>query len=979
MADYGPLYQAAGNQFNIDPLLLQSMAVQESSQGRNVGPSTAGAQGFMQFLPETAAKYGVDTQDATSSVFGASKYLNDLMNQHGDSLPLALATYGGTTPDSQYVKDVTNRYNTLKAAWAKTGPGTSGTGPAVDSDPASPTYGQPTGKNFTPPPSTPAADTTAKGNAGQPGPSVPTTDNAPGVAIAAPPTFAPPSGGGPKGQRTAAPAPAAPPQKDALSRAQPQVNEDGTPIAPAQASPSEQGDALSRAQPHVSESGEPIQPVDTGQYLTAPTSPGAKSVGSTAEISEGREPGPAVQAAINVATDPGQRARIAASQLNIPLDRIVIGQGNRLAAVDAQGQRYYIDPPPVFSDQSAQTRDASGTWQPAPMFISPYSRAAPLGPGATAQNIPLAMGGAIPGTVQNALTWAPAGLGPVLGPTAVGATSAITSAGRNALANYLDPDKSQAQPLLTGEDIKQALINAGTAGGLRIGGALLRLPAAPSTTLKGVGSEVPLQFPLGEEGGARAPWENPLIQPSRTPSPSGPAEPLPSAAPILPTGAPGEPGVQLNPAGEAAAASGPYAPSKAEEVAAIPTAVPISRKPILTQAQAANRADELIRYFAAQGPTEADTRTLVPGSSGTLAGVTGNAGLASLERLVRNIPEGANRFAGADTANKEAERTFTANLVGTPEDVARGEAQRDAATSAARQAAFANKTPTDPSEAVAEIDKVLQGPAGKRPNIALPLRQIRGLFYDVDPETGQSVLESDPEMLYGVRQAITDALSPMSRGTERYAAAASSQLQSVLGKLDTAIEAGAPGFKGYLAQFHDLSQPIDAMKFLQSRNLTDANGYPLLRPVDTLLKDIQKQRTLQPGIRPADALSDDQISQLENLRDDLRRGANLGKGKAIGSNTAQNLVGNQTLNMLTRPAAQEVGKAVATTFGGLPGYLATGAAENVLSGAVQRRQGWVLDALIDRLLNKDNLGVRALTRPGTVPLTGASVPQTIAR
>lgn len=972
MPDYGPLYQAAGNQFNIDPLLLQSMAQQESGQGANLGPSSAGALGFMQFLPSTAQKYGVDTQDATSSVFGASKYMDDLLNQHGQSLPDALATYGGTTPNSQYVKDVTARYNTLKAAWAKTGVGTSGSGPTVDTDPNSPTYGQSTGKNFSPPSSTPATDTTAKGNAGQPSPSVPTTDNAPGVSIAAPPSFAPPQGGGPKGQ------PAKVTEKnDPLSQAKPHVNEDGTPIA-AQTAPSEANDPLSRAQPHVSESGEPIQPVDTGQYLTSATSPGAKAVG--VPIAEGRVPGPAVQAAINVATDPAQKARIAANQLGVPVDSIIIGSGGRMAVAPPDGsQPYYIEPQAVFNDQSAITRDASGAWNSNPMFISPYSRAAPLGPGATATNIPLALGGAIPNTEQNALTWAPAGLGPVAGPVAVGAASTATSAARNALANYLDPDKSQAQPLLTGEDVKQALINAGTAGGLRIGGALLRMPAAPSTALKGVGSEVPLQYPLGEAGGARAPWENPLVLPSKTPAPIGLAEPLPSTAPVLPTGAPGEPGVQLNPAGEAAAASGPYAPSKAEEVAAIPTAVPVSRKPILTQAQAANRADELIRYFAAQGPTEADTRTLVPGSSGTLAGVTGNAGLASLERLVRNIPEAANRFAGADTANKEAERTFTANLVGTPEDVARGEAQRDAATSAARQAAFANKAPTDPSEAVAEIDKVLQGPAGKRPNIALPLRQIRGLFYDVDPETGQSVLESDPEMLYGVRQAITDALSPMSRGTERYAAAASSQLQSVLGKLDTAIEAGAPGFKDYLAQFHDLSQPIDAMKFLQSRNLTDANGYPLLRPVDTLFKDIQKQRTLQPGIRPADALSDDQISQLENLRDDLRRGANLGKGKAIGSNTAQNLVGNQTLNMLTRPAAQEVGKAVATTFGGLPGYLATGAAENVLSGAVQRRQGWVLDALIDRLLNKDNLGVQALTRPGAVPLPGATAPQTIAR
>jgi hypothetical protein len=967
MADYGPLYSAAGNQFNIDPLLLQSMAVQESNQGQNTRPSSAGAKGFMQFRDPTAAQYGVDTADATSSVFGASHYMNDLMNQHGESLPHALADYSGSTPDSAYVRDVTARYNALKAAWAKTGPGTSSAGPSTDTDPASPTYGQPTGKNFTPPASTPDTDTTAKGNPGQPAPSVPTTDTETGISIAAP-GFEPPSGGGPSGQRQAQ-APAAKPSEknDPLSQAKPHVNEDGTPIVPAQAAPAEAGDPLSRAQPQVSESGEAIKPVDTGEYLTSATSPGAQAVGTPPV--EGRMPGPAFQAAINIATDPAQKARIAASQLGIPLDRIIAGP--RMAAVDDRGQPYYIEPQPVFNAQPAITRDASGAWNPAPGFISPYSRAPALGPGATAANIPLAMGGAIPGTVQNYLTWAPAAIGgPILGPSLVGASSLATTAGRNALANYLDPDKSQAVPLLTPQDTKQALINAG----MRLGGEFV----PPGITLRPGEAPIPTsptatQWPVG--GGIGQEETNRLATstqfPGRQPMPVGPNEPItgprvPSV--IAPGAAPGEPGVQLNPAGEAAAASGPYAPSRAEEVAAIPTAVPVSRKPILTQGQAATRADELIRYFAAQGPTEADTRNLVPGSTGTLAGVTGNAGLASLERLVRNIPEAANRFAGADTANREAERSFTANLVGTPDDVARAEAQRDTSTSAAREAAFANKTPTDPSAAVADIDKVLQGPAGKRPNIALPLRHLRGLFFDVDPATGAQVLETDPEMLYGVRQAITDALSPMSRGTERYAAAASSQLQNVLGSLDNAIEAGAPGFKDYLSQFHDLSQPITSMKFLQSRNLTDAQGYPLLRPVDTLLKDIQKQRTLQPGVRPADALSDDQISQLENLRDDLRRGANLGKGKALGSNTAQNLVGNQTLNMLTRPAAQEVGKAVATTFGGLPGYLVSSGVENALSGAVQRRQGWVLDALVDRLLNKDNLGVSALgAAPGSVP------------
>lgn len=923
MVDYGPLYQAAGDQYGIDPLLLQTLAGKESNQDPNaVGPMitqgpAAGqhALGLMQFIPQTAAQYDVAyPMSPVQSTYGAANYLDTLLKKHDGNLRAALAEYSGNAgnQNAPYVKDVMDRYTGLSRAWSASGP--SAAGPTTDTDPDSPTTGSSTYANLNRP-NAPGELTTAKGNAGQPAPSVPTTDKG-GVSISAPSTFAPPQKGA-----QASPAP------DYLHDA-PAPGAAPTP-APAAPAVSSGPDYLHDAPQQVDADGNPIKPMDTGQYLTAPTSPGAKAVG--VPIAEGKVPGPGFQAAINVATDPVQKARIAAGQLNIPLDRIIEGPGGRMAAVDDQGQPYYIEPQAVFNDQSAKTRDESGEWQKAPGFISPYSRAVPLAqnPLTSPGNTAAAIAGATPGAVTTALSFAPAAVGnPLIGSTLVGGSTALVEGGRQWLANRLDPNNAAAPAWMNeqiGSDaVKNALANLGfRAGGYIFGpetkAAFSGQPTPPSTALK-----------------------------------SGT------------TGA-GEPGVQLNPAGEAAAASGPYAPSKAEEVAAIPTAVPVSRKPILTQAQAANRADKLIRYFAAQGPTDADTRTLVPGSSGTLAGVTGNAGLASLERLVRNIPEAANRFAGADTANKEAERAFTANLVGTPEDVAREEAQRESATSAGREAAFANKTPTDPSQQVAAIDQVLQGPAGKRPAVALPLRQIRGLFFTANPETGTQELETDPEMLYGVRQAITDALGPLSRGTDRDARAAAAQLQPILNGLDTTIEAGAPGFKDYLTQFHDLSQPINSMRFLQSRNLTDANGYPLLRPVDTLLKDIQKQRTLQPGVRPADALSDDQISQLENLRDDLRRQANLGKGKAIGSNTAQNLVGNQTLNMLTRPAAQEVGKAVATTFGGLPGYLVTSGVENALSGAVQRRQGWVLDALIDRLLNKDNSGVAALARPGAAP------------
>lgn len=876
--------------------------------------------------------------------------------------------------------------------------------PPVDTDPYSPTYGQPTFSNLKPRANTPDVGTTAKGNPGQPAPGVPTTD----VPNASPPlpnvdaTFTMAPAGAPKAEPKT-PAKAAADVPDYLGNAKPQVDEHGKSLqaqpAPTQPADGDVPDYLGNATPQVDTHGQPATPAYTGQYLTSGTSAGAQAVGTPPV--EGFVPGAAVQAAINTATDPGQRAAIAAKQLGIPLDRIIVDAGGgRMAAVGDSGTPYYITPQPFFRDQSGITRGAPGEpWQPmGPLQVTPYSRAGPIeSPSfneAMSRDIAPNIGAALPGTVSNALTYVPAAVaetvgGPTAGAVTAGGMRYATGAVQQMIANALTPNQSNKQPVFTSQLGQDALLDALLwRGGSLVGKAFA--PAAEPNQL-GVGGvpgfgRLPIerQQPYGLQD-TLAPWEapqrwelppGPLTPPGNPPGLPPPGArilppavsetpaismPVPGAVPPAAGERPaGMPAVQLNPAGEAATLTGPYAGSTSEEIARIPEAIPPLRTPIMSQAGAEARADQIIRHFAANGPTEADSRVLIPGSPGSLAQVTGNAGIATLERAVRNLPEAANIFNALDTAQQEARRTAVAQLVGTPEDLARLTAARDAATSRARETAFAKTAPTDPSEAVAAIDQVLAGPEGKRPGVAQPLQMLRRLFYTTDAETGAQVLDTDPAMLYGVRKAITDSLSPLARGTEADARAASSLLQPVLQKLDAAIEAGAPGYRGYMQTFAQQSKPIDAMEYLQSRNLTDAQGNPTLAKVDLALKDIQRQRTLQAGARPADALSADQIASLEDLRDDLRRQANLAKGKALGSNTVQNLAGNQAMNLLTRPAAQVVGRGVGAIFGGLPGYLGAEFAENALTGVAARAEARVRQALIDRLLNREGLGVRAL-------------------
>jgi soluble lytic murein transglycosylase-like protein len=70
-------YQEAFAKFAVDPTILASINFIESNFGRVNGPSSAGAQGPMQFLPGTWAAFGGggDINDPRDAILGAARYL----------------------------------------------------------------------------------------------------------------------------------------------------------------------------------------------------------------------------------------------------------------------------------------------------------------------------------------------------------------------------------------------------------------------------------------------------------------------------------------------------------------------------------------------------------------------------------------------------------------------------------------------------------------------------------------------------------------------------------------------------------------------------------------------------------------------------------------------------------------------------------------------------------------------------------------
>lgn len=121
--DLGPVYEDAGRQHGIDPLLLRAQDQAESG-GNDWAISHAGAQGRAQFMPETAREMGIDPWDRRQAIYGQARYLRQAMDKFG-SPSMAIAAYnaGPNNPSrfsspavQDYVADVARRYNELRQA-----------------------------------------------------------------------------------------------------------------------------------------------------------------------------------------------------------------------------------------------------------------------------------------------------------------------------------------------------------------------------------------------------------------------------------------------------------------------------------------------------------------------------------------------------------------------------------------------------------------------------------------------------------------------------------------------------------------------------------------------------------------------------------------------------------------------------------------------------------------------------------------------
>jgi len=121
------LVQANSAAQGVDPDLIRAVMANESAFDPNA-TSSAGAQGLMQLMPQTAAEVGVtDSYDPSQNVAGGTRYLRSLLDRFNGNLtntvaaynagPEAVEKYDGVPPypeTESYVKNVLDTYRQYK-------------------------------------------------------------------------------------------------------------------------------------------------------------------------------------------------------------------------------------------------------------------------------------------------------------------------------------------------------------------------------------------------------------------------------------------------------------------------------------------------------------------------------------------------------------------------------------------------------------------------------------------------------------------------------------------------------------------------------------------------------------------------------------------------------------------------------------------------------------------------------------------------
>ena len=284
-------------------------------------------------------------------------------------------------------------------------------------------------------------------------------------------------------------------------------------------------------------------------------------------------------------------------------------------------------------------------------------------------------------------------------------------------------------------------------------------------------------------------------------------------------------------------------------------------------------------------PRPGDVTEYVPGVGLTRAEVELTP-TASREAKVLRIQK-PERFADLDRQRSDAYANFFDDMAGSETLVMRAKEARESQGMPLLNRAFANAKAVWTAPVLEKIDQILSSADGKRSLIASELKAIRSRIIDEDGK-----LETNPALLYGVRQHINDKLSAESKTLTPLIKLAEKDMLEVRSEIDRAIEQAAPGFTQFLRFWEEASRPIDVMEeMLAARKqiFKGSDRHVAFHDFDRVMKGWASERGA-PGANAAKSFTDDQWQKLMNMWRSLQRTAEAERlARAPGSDTAQNL------------------------------------------------------------------------------------------
>jgi hypothetical protein len=350
-----------------------------------------------------------------------------------------------------------------------------------------------------------------------------------------------------------------------------------------------------------------------------------------------------------------------------------------------------------------------------------------------------------------------------------------------------------------------------------------------------------------------------------------------------------------------------------------------------------------------------DRNAYIPGVTVSAAEQELTAGLArELKSAGLESPEVSQDIKATAQRNDQLRRSHLQDTTGDEVSVHNEETAQNADIEADKPKVFGADNvqgPVSTEPLIKQIDDTRNGPENRQnPELQKVLGDLRERLTNPDGSPRQM----SPQEAWGLRRSIDRQTSKRMAADDPALHFEGHQLRTITDTLDGEIEKVAPGYADMVNTYRSHAQKIEAMRILQekTRGMLSQTTTPMrFSDFQRFMKNVVDMRkTPSTDLNPYKSITDEQMSRLWNVRDDLRRVATASElARAPGSDTVPNI-----MDMLKRHVGDVAMHGVANYISPGLGSLAVNLAKQGMANRNAARAATQMRARAHQLLNPPN-------------------------